>query len=794
MKFFNLLVLILMIGCSTVVKAQPGAIYSGDLTFLPDGVGVPFISTMILTDYPGIQINSLNDLEMIYLSMEHSYIGDLEVILECPNGSQVTLLNYFDPGFIVGGCSNAPGTAIGNDRDIGGGQPGTPYWKYYFSETVNTFGTICDENGLGNTIVNDYGLTTMNPNGIYLSDGPMSALVGCPLNGTWTITVQDNIAIDDGYIFEWGLNVDPSLLGHSGQIFQDFDENCTVDNFEAGIENLYVLINPGNYIVETDNVGAWYIDNLPIGTYTATVDTTNSWVATCSPSVSFTVTYPDVFVETTPVGLINENPCVEPDVSVFTSTLTNCQNEVVYVDVCNQITATDIIDSAWVEVQLDSLMSFVSASIPHIDLGGGLYSFFVDDLYPDQCANFTINVFIDCNATLGITLCTEANLYPVEICSLDTIPNTNIPGVEPCTLPWDNSSLEVNGWCQNDSVYFSIYNTGDQGFDDMECYAPVMVYLDGILVFFDSIMIQGGETVYYSFAGNGQTWILTADQHPLHPGNSNPNAHVELCGNMANWTPNLVNNFPQNDADPVVDIYCGVVTQPYDPNDKQGFPNGLTSNHYVETNQQMQYYIRFQNTGTDTAITVIIRDTLDPNLNVFTVVPGVSSHPYEFKVYGPSVLEWTFENIMLPDSIVDEPGSKGFVSFHVEQVPNLAPGTIFYNDADIYFDFNLPIITNETFHEIQDDAFFGALSVESITPDNGTIKVYPNPATQMINIHSENGTIDVIKLYDISAKMLRSIEGGSVDKQIDTSDLDNGVYIIAVKTIKGYTSVRMIKQ
>ena len=120
------------------------------------------------------------------------------------------------------------------------------------------------------------------------------------------------------------------------------------------------------------------------------------------------------------------------------------------------------------------------------------------------------------------------------------------------------------------------------------------------------------------------------------PGNSHPNAHVENCGD-ADSPPTDPNDFPLDDADPVVDIYCGILTGSYDPNDKTGFPKGQTENNYISANQQLQYLIRFQNTGTDTAFTVVIRDTLDVDFDIFSVVSGVSSHSYEFKMYGPRV-------------------------------------------------------------------------------------------------------------------------------------------------------------
>ena len=59
--------------------------------------------------------------------------------------------------------------------------------------------------------------------------------------------------------------------------------------------------------------------------------------------------------------------------------------------------------------------------------------------------------------------------------------------------------LQVEGWCQGDSVYFSVTNTGDFDDGDMDCYSPVWLTVDGVVTDTDSLQIQGGETVIYSY-------------------------------------------------------------------------------------------------------------------------------------------------------------------------------------------------------------------------------------------------------------------------------------------------------
>jgi uncharacterized repeat protein (TIGR01451 family) len=569
--------------------------------------------------------------------------------------------------------------------------------------------------------------TTIDSLVIYWMGGAISTLTNIPA-GSYQVVSESNTC---------------SSSNISLSIYNDVNQNCISDN-EIGIEGIEVILNPGNYVAVSNSSGYVIFNNVPDGNYTALIDTTNlNWSTSCS--ISQTLSIQNGVADCIGFGLTNNNPCTDPDVSIYAPFLRRClPNQKVYVSACNQTTATGVLNASYVDVELDPLMTVTSASLPYTAQGNNIYRFQTGNLNPGQCASFNITTTISCNALLGQTLCMDANLYPVESCALDTEPTPMATGVTPCNLPWDQSSLSVDGWCQGDSVYFTITNTGELGGGDMECYSPVRVYVDGVLTYFDSIMIQGGTTVTYSYFGNGQTWILQADQHPLHPGNSHPNAHVEACGDVSNWTPDLVNDFPQDDADPVVDIYCGVVTGSYDPNDKTGFPLGIGQSHDILPNTDLQYVIRFQNTGTDTAFTVVIRDTLDTDLNIFTVTPGVSSHPYTFRMYGPRVLEWTFENINLPDSSSNEPESHGFATFQVKQVPNLATGTEINNEVGIYFDLNDPIITNTTLHtinpcinSISQNTNSTAFSCDSYTASNG--QVYTTSGTYQVISQDANG-------------------------------------------------------
>ena len=489
-----------------------------------------------------------------------------------------------------------------------------------------------------------------------------------------------------------------ALKGIYGEVYNDINENCIKEN-ESLLKGRRLTISPGNIIVETIGNGYWYIDSLPAGTYTITVDTTGKWRPTCDVTQTFTVTDPNGFTEVPAFGLVSTEPCSEPNVSINMPFMRpGFSGQKVYVQACNDYIATGALIDGYVDVDLDELITVNSASMSYTDLGDNTFRFDVGTLNPGQCVSFDMSTTVSTSAVLGQTLCMEALLYPVENCVLDTIPTPTPPDFTPCDLPWDNSSILVEGECVNDSIVFTITNTGDPGDGDMDCFSPVRLYIDGEYIWLDSIQLAGGETFTYTFAGDGRTWRLEVDQHPLHPGNSHPNATIELCGDPTNWTPDLVNTLPQDDEDPIKDIYCGIVTGSYDPNDKTGYPLGVGEDHLIEPNRKMEYVIRFQNTGTDTAFTVKILDTLDTDLDIFSVRSGASSHNYSFRMHGPRVLEWTFYDIQLPDSTTNEPASNGFVTFTAKQNKDLADGTEINNRVGIYFDYNDPIITNTTSH------------------------------------------------------------------------------------------------
>lgn len=195
-----------------------------------------------------------------------------------------------------------------------------------------------------------------------------------------------------------------------------------------------------------------------------------------------------------------------------------------------------------------------------------------------------------------------------------------------------------------------------------------------------------------------------------------------------------------------------LITGSYDPNDKAVTPAGETDEGRIGLDVQEFYYrVRFQNTGNDTAFTVVIRDTIDADFDVTSFRFDAASHPVEYEITGEGFVTFTFNNILLPDSTTNEPESHGVVTYYISRRPSDTYGTQYTNTAFIYFDFNPPIVTNTTVNTLYD------FSIGIVKNDDGLqTQVFPNPTQGVLNIVNENLQNKAIsyKIVDVSGKLI----------------------------------------
>ena len=366
-------------------------------------------------------------------------------------------------------------------------------------------------------------------------------------------------------------------------------------------------------------------------------------------------------------GLHSSNQCTVAQVSLSANNLRRCfSNNQFFVRYCNlgYVAAPN----ATIEVQFDPLISVGSAGLPYVAGPNNTYTFSLGNLPRFTCGTFKIHTMVSCDAVLGQTLCATATIFPHDPCGQQA---------------WNGPFIETRAYCEGDSVRLQIHNRGNQ---DMATPQSYIVVEDIIMRDVGNFSLDAGDSLLLKVPANGATWRIEADQSTGYPENDQPSATLEACGGIN--TPGLVNAFALNDDPLHEDIDCSQVVGSFDPNDKSAAPTGYGPAHIIRVNTDIEYKIRFQNTGTDTAFQVVVADTLSSFLDASTVEAGVSSHAYRLDVYEGGVLHFVFKNIMLPDSNVNEAASHGFVTYRVAQKRDLPKGTVFDNMLALYFDSN----------------------------------------------------------------------------------------------------------
>ncbi|MBX9851211.1 MAG: T9SS type A sorting domain-containing protein [Cytophagaceae bacterium] len=220
-------------------------------------------------------------------------------------------------------------------------------------------------------------------------------------------------------------------------------------------------------------------------------------------------------------------------------------------------------------------------------------------------------------------------------------------------------------------------------------------------------------------------------------------------------------------------VYLINVGGSFDPNEKVVDPIGIGAEHYIYSDDILNYTVTFQNTGTDTAFTVIIRDTIDADLDLASLKMIGASHDYSLSINkNHREIICTFDNILLPDSNRNEPLSHGYLTYRIKQNPGNIDGTEIKNKAGIYFDFNVPVITNETLNTVGDNV---TLSLQSKSKyEHESIIIYPNPSKEFIFVKA-SFEIQTYSIYSTSGQKLKE---GKFDTLINISDLQEGVYFI----------------
>jgi uncharacterized repeat protein (TIGR01451 family) len=551
-----------------------------------------------------------------------------------------------------------------------------------------------------------------------------------------------------------------------GKIAKDLDKNCQISSTDLPLNSCLIEAKNDNgdrYFGTSDSIGNYFI-NIDSGAYNIKAyrsQSSNLWQP-CTPSVSKTFSS---LKKTDTVDFLLKPiiDCPSMNVQISTPFLRRCFNNTYTVNYCNRGTVKA--QNAYVTVTLDSLLEYINSSKSITSQSGRTLRFNLGDVAVDDCGSFNITTRVRCgdSTRIGQALCVEAKIYPDSVCSDLTL--------------WSGASMEVTGSCLKDSVLFQIKNVGRAPSSSLNS----IVIEDEVLFLRQPVQLPQNGVFSKKFPANGKTWRMVVNQEPNHPTSFNPTAFVEGCraNNSLPFSTGFATRFPNDDKATTIDVDCQIIQGAFDPNDKIGYPTGYKNEHFVAQNQDIEYQIRFQNTGTDTAFTVVVRDTISDKMDVSSIEFGASSHKYEAEIYGKGILKFTFNNINLVDSFKNEPKSHGFIQYRIKQKKDLAWGSKIYNSAGIYFDFNDPVLTNQTLHTVGAREIISAVVERTIEP-NFLVKITPNPFSESAVFEGPLSILGDFQLFDITGKLLRHEPFVGTSFEFQRKGLSAGIYVFKI--------------
>lgn len=220
-----------------------------------------------------------------------------------------------------------------------------------------------------------------------------------------------------------------------------------------------------------------------------------------------------------------------------------------------------------------------------------------------------------------------------------------------------------------------------------------------------------------------------------------------------------------------------IVIGSYDPNNVICIQGEEVSTTYI--GNYLHYVINFENTGTAPAENVVVTMEIDPtdfDRNTLHILSA--SHEMQ-AVINDNIAEFHFQSIDL------DTGGHGNILFKIKTNSNLLDTDEVGVDANIYFDYNFPILTNEALTS------FTTLGVDGY--DVSQIAVYPNPANDIVNIQSSS-VINSITVYDVQGRKIQAAAVNTQNTEVNISGLNSGIYFFSIETENGSSMKKVLKR
>jgi uncharacterized repeat protein (TIGR01451 family) len=560
-----------------------------------------------------------------------------------------------------------------------------------------------------------------------------------------------------------------------GSVTRDINSDCVRNTGDLPVEGVKINLQTNNTVVKpTKADGTFYKNYLGFDSLIVSMNPIQGgfW-AVCEDTM---VVHPSALNDTSvvdfslqPVG--NDCPAVYVEMGV-PSFIRSCTQFIVpikyfnYGNINAENTKIQFIYPSNSDVSIDSI------SVTPYSINGDTILFDIGNVGPLEGGVLKLFVQAPC-ATFSFVssvICFSSKVYSTNECPISIQPYANIV---------------VRAGCLQDS--FVRYIVENIGTGPMQQPSQYHLFQNGVNIENGTFLLQSGESFYFDYPIiDSSIMHFSAEQSSDYPGISNPAIDIVGCGfDFHYWNPNL---YPNNDLEPQLDIECRQVVASCDPNLKTGFPIGFGPEHFIEANQPLEYVIDFQNTGTDTAFLVVLRDALPPQLDISSFKAGPSSHPYTWEITDNNMLEFRFSPIALPDTAHNYSASSGWVEFTINQVADLPIGTRIENFAAIYFDQNDPVITATDYHTI------GKIILididEPIVKTSSKWQILGNPTVDkaiFINPKASNSE-HLFQLIDVQGKLVDTEVFFGSRFEFERKQLATGVYFFKIMDEKGGVS------
>jgi len=537
-----------------------------------------------------------------------------------------------------------------------------------YAQRVNASGTA--EWSTNGVAISKVAFNQLNP--IIVSDGAAGAII------TW-----HDFRSDTSYdIYAQNIRADGSLgippRSLYGMKFNDANSNGIKDGGETGLENWTITLQPGNLTDVTDKGGNYSFHNLSDGNYTISETQQAGWIQTYPPTGTHSVT----ITAGKSIGELD-----------FGNFGTNSISGRVYDDANATCTQNAGLVNRIVRLEPGPRFAFTNntGNYSFTSLGTGAFTISLEPqtYWSQTCPQSP--------STYSVNLTTGQNITGKDFGSRLTSLIQDLTVVVSPSYPFP-----LRGPCCGQEMTYALYYS-NHGTVPVSGATLSAVLSDDLV--YQSEVASPTLPPPSNVGSNTYVWSLPS---PLLPGAQGVIYVTVLVDCQLPASPMLLTTVeiqPTSGDDTPSDNsenYSVRSLCSFDPNDKSVVPRGCGAQGYITATDSLTYEIRFQNLGTAPAYHVVIRDTLDDDLDISTVTPIASSHSNVFEINGMELV-WTFWGIELPHASLDEAGSNGFVRFKVKQLSGNPNGTEIENSAGIYFDLNDVVLTNLTLNTITSD-------------------------------------------------------------------------------------------